>query len=392
MGKDSLTFVKQSKRIVDHLGFYLKHEISPVHQDIRDLYRHLERRSSLYRNLGLPKGFISGRKVLEVGPASGHNSLYVAACQPDQLDLLEPNPVAAREISELYENFHLSHTKPNVILKKLEDFNEERTYDIVICEAWLGILEHERKLMGKLSKFVRKDGILITTLASPVGFFFNMIRRLLSRSIILESEDLDSKTDKLMSAFVPHLNTLLNMSCPQRDWVQDSLLNPGFLTMHPTPSMFFSDIGKNFTVYNSYPKFFSDWRWYKSLYGEYKDFNNLFLKSYSNSIHNFLDYEYVFAERSTKLNVELEYFCSRLRDTVEESDDVYGQINQEAVFIIKKVRENISGIKTSLKKSIDEVLCLIENNNIDIKSISKMNYFNKCFGRELLYVSVLRDD
>jgi len=342
--------------------------------------------------LGLPKGFISGRKVLEVGPASGHNSLYVAACQPDQLDLLEPNPVAAREISELYENFHLSHTKPNVILKKLEDFNEERTYDIVICEAWLGILEHERKLMGKLSKFVRKDGILITTLASPVGFFFNMIRRLLSRSIILESEDIDSKTNKLMSAFVPHLNTLPDMSCPHRDWVQDSLLNPGFLTMHPTPSMFFSDIGKNFTVYNSYPKFFSDWRWYKSLYGEYKDFNNLFLKSYSNSIHNFLDYEYVFAERSSKLNMELEYFCSQLRDTVEESDDVYGQINGDAVFIIKKVRENISGIKTSLKKSIDEVLCLIENNNIDIKSISKMNYFNKCFGRELLYVSVLRDD
>ena len=128
------------------------------------------------------------------------------------------------------------------------------------------------------------------------------------------------------------------------------------------------------------------------MYGEYKDYNNLFLKSYSNSIHNFLDYEYVFAERSSKLNMELEYFCSQLRDTVEESDDVYGQINRDAVFIIKKVRENISGIKTSLKKGIDEVLCLIENNNIDINSISKLNYFNKCFGRELLYVSVLNEE
>ena len=87
----------------DHLGFYLKHQISPVHQNISNLTKHMERRNSLYRYLGLPKGYFSGKKILEVGPASGHNSLYIATCNPDKFDLLEPNPVAFNEIQELYQ-------------------------------------------------------------------------------------------------------------------------------------------------------------------------------------------------------------------------------------------------------------------------------------------------
>ena len=36
------------------------------------------------------------------------------------------------------------------------------------------------------------------------------------------------------------------MSCPYIDWVQDSMLNPGFLNTHPDPSTFFKDIGNRF--------------------------------------------------------------------------------------------------------------------------------------------------
>ena len=76
-----------------HLGFYLEHGISPVSQDISNLSTHLERRSSLYRYLGLPSGYFAGKKVLEVGPASGHNSLYVASRNPDKFDLFPRKPV-----------------------------------------------------------------------------------------------------------------------------------------------------------------------------------------------------------------------------------------------------------------------------------------------------------
>ena len=48
--------------------------------------------------------------------------MYIATCNPDKFDLLEPNPVAFNEIQELYQNFEIPHTTPNVISKTLENF------------------------------------------------------------------------------------------------------------------------------------------------------------------------------------------------------------------------------------------------------------------------------
>ena len=299
-----------------HLGFYLEHGISPVSQDISNLSTHLERRSSLYRYLGLPSGYFAGKKVLEVGPASGHNSLYVASRNPDEFDLLEPNPVAVDEIRNLYRNFDVLHTTPNVIMETLEQFFTVKTYDVVICEAWLGISDNERKLMTKLAALVKEGGILITTVSSPVGYFFNMVRRLLSGQFLTRTNDFLRNTTDLLSAFGPHLETLKDMTCPHIDWVQDSLLNPGFLTMPPSPAMFFEDVGKDYRIYNSYPRLSSDWRWYKSLHGEEGLFNSVFLEDFSENIHNLLDYRFVFDTRSSTLNGELENLCLEFRNFV----------------------------------------------------------------------------
>ena len=70
-----------------------------------------------------------------------------------------------------------------------------------------------------------------------------------------------------------------DMSRFSEDWVQDTLLSPSFYTLSPTPSMFIEDVGQRFSIYGSYPKINSDWRWYKSLYGENKKFNESHQKS-----------------------------------------------------------------------------------------------------------------
>ena len=71
---------------LDHLEFYEENNISPVRQDITNLERHIQRRSSLYEQLGLPSLLFRDKKILEVGPGSGHNSLYVASCMPNKYD------------------------------------------------------------------------------------------------------------------------------------------------------------------------------------------------------------------------------------------------------------------------------------------------------------------
>ena len=150
---------------------------------------------------------------------------------------------------------------------------------------------------------------------------------------------------------------------------------------------------QNWSIYNSYPRFSSDWRWYKSLYGENKNINNVFLKNYSENIHNFLDYRFVFNKRPMKENEELEMLCFKLRNIVMEIEEGNKRDSlSEAITIIKSVKDNIAGLERCLDKSMDEILLLLSKNTFEIKSVSQMKYFKKCFGRELLYISILRDN
>ena len=185
----------------DHLEFYIKNKISPVRQDIHDLQRHMDRRKALYQRLGVPSQFITGKNILEVGPGSGHNSLFVATCLPSQLILVEPNPVGRNGVFELYSDFSPSHTRPLVIDKSLEAFDTEYDYDIVIAEAWLGSTDHEVNLIKKISNFVKIGGILILTLQSPVGMLANVLRRLLAYELVRREDNIAQKTQILMRAF-----------------------------------------------------------------------------------------------------------------------------------------------------------------------------------------------
>lgn len=57
------------------IEYYGNHEISPVKQDLSDLKAHCAKREKLYRQLGIPGIAFEGKKILEVGPGSGYNTL-----------------------------------------------------------------------------------------------------------------------------------------------------------------------------------------------------------------------------------------------------------------------------------------------------------------------------
>jgi hypothetical protein len=375
----------------DHLEFYKEHNISPVRQNITDLSKHFDRRGSLYRYLGLPKMFFKEKEVLEVGPGSGHNSLYVANCLPKSYDLLEPNPTGQDGINQLYNDFSAKHTSPTLIRQRLEEFMPEKLYDVVISECWLGISPHERKMMQKLGTFVKPGGILITTLASPIGAMPNAFRRLLSNRLIEEIESFEEKTEILVQAFGAHLDTMNDMTRPYEDWVQDCMINPGFMTISTTPKMFTEDMGGNFEIYNSYPRFDNDWRWYKSLYGDSKGFNERYMDSYYKNSHNFFDYNTLFPERDFLKNLALEELCLSLLSLIIEIEENNSKnYANELKQIIDEIQKNLADVSKNLVSSIDEFKELFRAPQISIKDISKMKFFKPIFGRELIYISSIK--
>ena len=137
------------------LEYYVNEGISPVHYDLSDLNKHFQIRANLYRLLGLVPGFLKGKDIIEVAPGSGHNSIYIATLLPRTYDLVEPNPVALKDISEIFGNLSIGHTKPNLFQESLDDFKSDTLYDIVITEGWPGgFLDYEKSMLVKLSSFV----------------------------------------------------------------------------------------------------------------------------------------------------------------------------------------------------------------------------------------------
>jgi SAM-dependent methyltransferase len=376
----------------DHLGFYLEHGISPVRQDISDLGRHLERRESLYRHLGLPAMFIAGKRVLEVGPGSGHNSIHVAAALPAVLDLVEPNPTGARGVEDLYATLLIPHTPPRLIRQRLEEFKAAAEYDVVIAEAWLGVSEHERELMARLAGFVRPGGVLVTTLSSPIGMLANTLRRILGSMLVRAVPTLNEKCDVLLAAFGPHLDTLGDMSRPHLDWVQDCLLNPAFLTSCLMPAPLFAALGSDYSLYNSYPRLATDWRWYKSLYGEERRFNEVYLDSYFALCHNLFDHRSVLPARAPERNAELEEACFALMSRVAAYENEGAKAPVAALIgLVEPIRAAINEVSPAWSAAIEEFMTVLTEEGHGPRRIAAMARLGPVFGRELLYVSMIRD-
>jgi predicted O-methyltransferase YrrM len=47
----------------------------------------------------------SGKKVIEIGPGTGQNSLHIASLKPAMITLVEPNPTGVKGITELIDKY-----------------------------------------------------------------------------------------------------------------------------------------------------------------------------------------------------------------------------------------------------------------------------------------------
>lgn len=376
-----------------HLDFYLEHDISPVRQDVSDIHRHLERRGALYRRVGAPAIMIEGKRVIEVGPGSGHNSLYTASCLPASYDLLEPNPSGQRDIKALYETYKIPHTKPTLIPMRLEEFSTDEPYDIAITEAWIGTPEYEHVLLAKLAKMLRPGGILIMTFTSPIGMFVNTLRRILGNTLIANESSLDGQTNILLDAFGSHVDTLEDMSRYRIDWVQDNLINPAFLTACITPSKIIESIGEGFSVYECCPKFHEDWRWYKTLHSENMLFNEIFLKDYSEKCHVLMDVRVMqHNRRDAQVNLDLEKDCFALMMLVKEYEDAGTPLEQEAVLALtRRISANIADSAPMMVAAIQEFEDFFISGEFTSEMLSEMKATKHLFGRELSYISIIHD-
>jgi hypothetical protein len=389
------------------LEFYGTNHISPVSQDISNLRLHFGRRISLYRTLGLAASFFEGRSILEVAPGSGHNSIVTATLNPSRYDLVEPNPSGYKRMVSLFSEYQVQANSVRMFNSRLEDFQGDAAYDIVICEGLIPGLSEQDEFLKLLTERVRAGGILVVTCADAVSAFFESLRRYLAKLLtrdLLENFTLRNWQKqavlRLLPVFQSHLESLEGMSRPPEDWVWDNLLNPAAANLAASNEFSIekclSSLGDDFYFYGSSPVFMENWHWYKNLPLDAEQYNKVFLDSYISQRHNFLHHQESY--RSPKgVGNTLHQVCKRFSLNLErksakawrEIDVAAIQLDLNDVRQVEEMSRRLGFLKAPA--ALQEFVALFDQGQIpEGRVIADMEYFRDAFGRGQQYLSLIR--
>ena len=381
-----------------HLSYYAEHGISPVRYEMAGLGEHFDRRDALYRMAGLSPVAFRGARVLEVAPGSGQNSLYVACQHPAHYELVEPNPAGLRDIKAAYESVTVPHTVPTLQPVRLEEYAPDQLFDIVLCENWLGSLPEELAHIDKLAGLVAPGGTLVITAVPLAGFFPNVMRKLMAIRLTRDNGNFQSKTADLLEAFSPHLATIPGMTRSHEDWVHDCMVNPHYLRVALPFDTLVAAVGEEMEVLSSSPRFQTDWRWFKSMTGENRDYNKRFLDATAASILNFLDYRREFEAAPAAVAKELEVlFAGGYQQALdwetaflEDDDDRCHDVGALLVETLTALSQTLGALDPGFKGVFEELRDVWLQTDITTEAVANMKQFNGLFGRETVYVSFTR--
>lgn len=373
--------------------FYQHNSISPVRQDISDWPVHTDRRAALYRQLGILPAWVKGRTVLEVGPGSGYNSLYTASLNPKHYVLVEGNPVGVLGIKTLFARFPHLDKRIELIPTFLEDYQSQERFDFVFCEGVLGALGIERPvtLFERLMSFVAPGGVLVITCTDHVAWLPEMLRRLFAQMLIAPDDPLTTKVQKLLPVFSPHLDRLSGMSRRHDDWIIDNLISPASIGKLFTIPDAIAALPDDVEVYGASPAFLTDWRWYKSIFGADKNYNERALEQYWQNVHSFLNHREVLPPRPPEANQRLHHLCAVTREAIKKfeltrSEAALYEIEQALKLVTRAVLE----FSCDTADALGEAYRLLISRPVDVQALAKSERFGGLFGRGQQYVSLSR--
>lgn len=377
-----------SYSIVD---FYKENKITPIRQNIEDLEKHFQRRESLYRHCGILPLFVKGKRVVEIGPGAGHNSLYTASLEPDEYVLIEGNPTGVETVRTLFSNFPEWEKRISIQNMMVEDFPEDRKFDLVLCEGVLSGVPDTETTLRAVAKLVTPNGVLLMTCIDEISYFPDSVRRLFAQLIINPHDSLDEQVKQLMPVFSPQLSTLKAMSRRHDDWIIDNLINPASIfRLISIPGAI--DVLKNeFDFYASSQHFVTDWRWYKEIVGKDRQFNKLAVEQYHQNAHNFLDYRRVMSPISPSLNHQLFKLCRSFRDELRAFEKKRTPAAlQKVKTVFRRIIQHVKKISPELSAAFQEAYDIIHRSPLDTKAFAKSKKFGPLFARGQQYVTFTR--
>jgi SAM-dependent methyltransferase len=375
------------------LDFYRRHGISPVRQNIQNLDAHFTRRAALYRHLGILPSFVLGRRVLEIGPGSGFNSVYTASLRPSRYVMVEANPRGVEDIARLFADYPDLAGRIEVLSELADRYESAEPFDFVFCEGVLALagVPDPQRLLRRVAANVCPGGVLVITCIDAVSDFSETLRRLVAQLIIDPARDLAGQVEKLLPIFAPHLSALPGMSRRHDDWIIDNLLNPASIGPLLGIPDAVSALAGAFDVFGASPRFLTDWRWYKAIAGADGGFNDLAIGAYWANVHNLIDYRHLSPPRDPVENHRLHAACVAVRDAVREYEAHRNRgIVARIVEMLKTIATNVQAFSPATGDAIVELGDALARPSLDGAAVAASRLFGPWFGRGQQYLSFSR--
>lgn len=369
------------------IDFYGKHNISPVHQNIDNFNLHIQRREKLYRSLGMPQSLFSNRRILEVGPGGGYNSV-VFFHWGATMDFVEPNPKAQQEIGVLLAQHEINPQSWTLFSDRVENYNVAKKYDIIIAEGFFPGISNRVDIIEKLKELINPGGVISVTCIDEVSFFFENVKRLVAWKLIKDIEAFDDKVKILSQAFASHLKSLKHASRPVEDWVTDNFLNPALYGNLFSIADCINEFGNEFELLGSSPNLFTDFSWYKDV-----DFNNKehFLEQFAKKRHSLLLFDMDESERTVEENNKLvkavvKFHCLSQKIEINRDEETLTQLLVQ----LNEIRDLSKDIDIRIPGIIDEAIDLLSQKELTINEVSNATKLAMAFGRGQQYVSMVK--
>lgn len=207
------------------LSSYKTYESVPTRQDISDLNAHFRRRDALYRTLGIVPAHLEGKHILEFGPGSGENSIYLASLRPASYTLVDGTESSIQSLKNIRQQYY-SNLSVELIHSDFLEFQPTAKCDAVFCEGAIPTQALPEPMLRHIASFVKPGGILVITTVDAVSFLSEAIRRFLARLHIGQPRLDLSHVPRLVDFFKRDLDSLKGMSRKREDWVIDQIIHP----------------------------------------------------------------------------------------------------------------------------------------------------------------------
>ncbi|MBT89692.1 MAG: hypothetical protein CMN79_04295 [Spirochaetales bacterium] len=372
------------------ISFYGKHNISPVRQDISDFNRHLSRREKLFRTLGLPHMLFSGKSVLEVGPGSGHNSLVFFEWGAN-VDFVEPNPKGQEGICELLDKYDVVKEQWNLFRCRIEEFNTEKKYDVILAEGFIPILYNRSEVISKIVDLVKPGGIVVVTCMDDLSFFFEVLKRTIGHRLLQKKkiESFEKRVEILCNAFSSHLKSLKSSSRLLEDWVTDIFLTPPIIGKILSIAECVEEFGNQFMILGTSPSMFTDYSWYKDVDYDLTKMNSI---QFQEKRHVLMMYDLEESVRTVESNRNLVKYAYDFRNLVGSVEhDLNEKNTKEIVEVLRNISTITSEIDVRISDAISEGIMLLLDEDLNESKILNASKLAIAFGRGQQYVSLVKN-